>query len=85
MAAGLPRDKALALAAQTVLGAAAMVQRASGDGSLTHPGVLKDKVASPAGTTIEALSDLEKHAVRGAFISAVRAAANRSRELGDKK
>jgi pyrroline-5-carboxylate reductase len=81
VAAGLPRDKALALAAQTVLGAASMVLESSGDGSLTHPGVLKDRVASPAGTTIEALSVLEAGALRGTLIQAVRAAAQRSREL----
>ena len=46
VAAGLPRAKALALAAQTMKGAAEMVLSSSGDGSLTHPGVLKDSVGA---------------------------------------
>jgi Pyrroline-5-carboxylate reductase len=75
--AGLPRDTAMALAAQTVLGAAKMVLETG-----THPAALKDAVASPAGTTIEGLSVLERAAVRGAFIDAVCAAAHRSKELG---
>ena len=45
-------QKAQALAAQTCIGAAKMVFESSGDGTMTHPGVLKDRVTSPAGTTI---------------------------------
>ncbi len=74
---GLPRDLALQLAAQTVAGAAAMVQETG-----LHPAVLKDQVTSPAGTTIAGLERLEAEAVRSAFIGAVRAATERSRELG---
>jgi pyrroline-5-carboxylate reductase len=75
--AGLPRDAATALAAQTVLGAAKMVLETG-----KHPGELKDAVASPAGTTIAGLAVLERAGVRGAIIDAVFAAAERSKELG---
>lgn len=74
---GLPRDIALQLAAQTVSGAAEMV-KASGD----HPAVLKDRVTSPGGTTIAGIDALEQGAFRGTVIQAVKAAAERSRELG---
>jgi pyrroline-5-carboxylate reductase len=48
-----------------------------------HPGALKDMVTSPGGTTIEGLHELEKARVRGALISAVRAATEKSRKLGN--
>jgi pyrroline-5-carboxylate reductase len=73
---GLPRDVATLLAAQTVLGAAKMVCETG-----LHPGVLKDQVASPAGTTIAGLLALERAGVRGALMDAVEAAARRSAEL----
>jgi len=79
VAAGLPRDVAIRLAAQTVLGAARMVMETG-----LHPGALKDQVTSPAGTTIEGLAVLENAGVRAAFINAVRAAAEKSRLLGQK-
>lgn len=75
--AGLPRDNAMLLAAQTVLGAARMVL----DTGL-HPGVLKDKVASPGGTTIEGLHVLEEADLRGTLMDAVCAAAEKSKALG---
>jgi pyrroline-5-carboxylate reductase len=74
--AGLPRDVALQLATQTVLGAAAMVQDTG-----VHPAVLREQVTSPAGTTIAALRVLEERGFRGAVLDAVVAAAQRSREL----
>lgn len=78
VAEGLPRETALALAAQTALGAAKMVIE-SGE----HPAVLRDRVTSPAGTTAEGLAVLEAKAVRDAFAQAVRAAARRSKSLGE--
>jgi pyrroline-5-carboxylate reductase len=77
VAAGLPRDVATRLAAQTVLGSAKMVLETG-----QHPGVLKDMVTSPGGTTIEGLHELEKGKLRGTVISAVRAATEKSRKLG---
>ena len=77
VAAGLPRDVATKLAAQTLLGGAKMLLETG-----QHPGALKDMVTSPGGTTIEGLHELEKAGVRGALISAVRAAAEKSRKLG---
>ncbi len=76
VAAGLPRAVALKLAAQTVFGAGKLVVESG-----QHPGALKDMVASPGGTTIAGLAELEKAGFRGVVLSAVRAAANRSREL----
>ncbi len=75
---GLPRDIATKLSAQTVLGAAKMVIETG-----KHPGQLKDMVASPGGTTIEALSVLEDNGVRGAFIEAVEAAFLRALEMSE--
>ncbi len=77
VAAGLPRDTATRLAAQTVLGAAKMILETG-----QHPAVLKDQVTSPGGTTIEGIHELEKGALRGAVMNAVRAATERSKKLG---
>ena len=73
---GLPRQVATTLAAQTLLGAAAMVLSTA-----EHPAVLKDRVASPGGTTIAGLQAMESGGVRAALIAAVEAATRRSAEL----
>jgi pyrroline-5-carboxylate reductase len=77
VAAGLPRDVATRLAAQTLLGSAKLLLETG-----QHPGALKDMVTSPGGTTVEGLHELEKAGVRGALINAVRAATEKSKKLG---
>ena len=74
---GLPRATAYKLAAQTVYGTAKMVLDKG-----THPGVLKDMVTSPAGTTIEGCYQLEKGGFRAAVIDAVHAGTEKSKALG---
>ncbi len=76
---GLPRPLAQTLAAQTVKGAAVMLQETG-----KHPGELKDMVTSPAGTTIAGVEALEAAGLRSALIAGVTAAAHRSRELSGK-
>jgi pyrroline-5-carboxylate reductase len=77
---GLPRALSAALAAQTVRGAAEMAI-ATGE----HTAVLKDRVASPGGTTIAGLQALENGGIRATLIAAVEAATKRSIELADGK
>lgn len=74
---GLPRDLALLLATQTVLGSAKLLLESG-----LHPGQLKDMVASPAGTTIAGLHALERGGFRAALMDAVEAATLRAVELG---
>jgi len=73
---GLPRAVAHDLIVQTAIGAAVML-RDSGE----HPVTLREAVTSPAGTTINAIRELENHAVRAAMLSALEAARDRGREL----
>lgn len=76
---GLPRDAATLLAAQTLFGAAKMALETG-----LHPGVLKDQVASPGGTTIAGLHALERGGLRALLMDAVEAATLRAQELGKK-
>jgi pyrroline-5-carboxylate reductase len=73
---GIPRAKAYKLAAQAVLGAAKMVLETG-----IHPGILKDNVCSPGGTTIEAVYSLEKNNFRGTIIDAMKACTERTKEM----
>ena len=76
VAAGLSYDQALPLALQTIRGSVQLLLQ-----DKEHPAQLRNKVTSPAGTTIAGLERLEAHAFGGALMDAVQAAANRSREL----
>jgi pyrroline-5-carboxylate reductase len=75
---GLPRDKALLLAAQTVLGSAKLVLESSED-----PITLRGRVTSPGGTTIDAVHVLERAGFSGIVIDAVERAAVKSKKLGE--
>lgn len=73
---GLARKQAYEMAAQAILGSALMVLQ-SGE----HPAALKDAVCSPSGTTIDAVVELEKKGFRAAIMDAMRACAEKSREM----
>jgi pyrroline-5-carboxylate reductase len=73
---GLPRQVALDLASQTMLGTAKLVQAAN-----LHPAMLKDRVSSPGGTAIAGLQVMEKSGARAIMIGVVEAAAKRAAEL----
>lgn len=75
--AGLPRQKAMAFAAQTLIGAACLVLE-----SEEHPGALKDAVCSPGGSTIEGVAALERGGFRGVVMDAVIAAWRKNTALG---
>ncbi len=73
---GLTRDVARRLAVETVLGSAKLL-----DETGEHPVLLREKVSSPGGTTVAALRKLDDGGVRAAFLDALSAARDRSREL----
>ncbi|CAN5495965.1 pyrroline-5-carboxylate reductase [soil metagenome] len=75
---GLPRATASELVIQTLVGSAKMLRETG-----THPTVLREQVTSPGGTTASALRELENHRVRAAFLTAMEAARDRSRELAE--
>ena len=79
VAAGLPRQKAMLYAVQTLLGASEMVLQSG-----KHPGELKDAVCSPGGSTIQGVRTLEQGAFRATVIDAISAAYEKTRELGKK-
>ena len=74
---GLPRDKAMMYAAETLIGAAEVVKQTG-----RHPGELKDAVCSPGGSTIEGVKALEDGAMRGVVSGAVAAAYKKTLILG---
>ena len=74
--AGMPRKQAYTFVAQAVLGAAKMVLETG-----EHPGELKDRVCSPAGTTIEAVAALERGGFRNCLIDAADAVCSKSRKI----
>ena len=76
MLAGLARPIVEAMVTQLLLGSAELL-RQEGD-----PARLRGNVTSPGGTTAAGLRALEEHGVRAAFLAAVTAATERSRELG---
>lgn len=73
---GLSRDISYKIAAQAIMGSAALVLETG-----KHPGVLKDMVCSPGGTTIEAVRTLEKNGFRSAIMEAVISCVEKSKKL----
>lgn len=73
---GIPRDVSYKLASQSVLGSAKMVLETN-----QHPGQLKDAVCSPGGTTIEAVTELEKNGFRSAIMEAMKSCYNKTKSF----
>jgi pyrroline-5-carboxylate reductase len=73
---GMPRATSTDLVVQTLYGAATMLKETG-----QHPTVLREQVSSPGGTTMAAVRQLDNHKVRAAFVTAMEAAAQRSKEL----
>ena len=76
VACGLPRKQAMEMAAQMLLGSAALVLQSG-----KHPGQLKDEVCSPGGSTIQGVRKLEEHGFRSAVFEAVVAAYEKNKSL----
>ena len=74
---GIPREMAMSMALETVLGSAALVKETG-----EHPALLREMVTSPGGTTAAALLVLERLAFRATVMEAVEAAYQKARELG---
>ena len=77
---GMPRDKTYEIIAQTVKGSAEMLLKTG-----KHPGVLKDEVTSPSGTTIEAIRTLENGNFRGVVMEAVKSCVEKSKQMSGEK
>src|SRR5579871_2272930 len=73
---GLSRDISTRLVVQTMLGTAKLLRDEN-----VHPVELREMVTSPGGTTIRAIRELEQAGVRAAFLNAISAAMERSKEL----
>jgi pyrroline-5-carboxylate reductase len=73
---GLPRDVARTLVVETIRGSMSLME-ANGE----HPAVVRDRITSPAGTTIAGIHQLERLGFRHAVIAAIQAATERSRQL----
>lgn len=73
---GMPRATSTELVVQTLYGAATMLKETG-----QHPTVLREQVSSPGGTTMAAIRQLDDHKVRAAFVTAMEAAAQRSKQL----
>ena len=78
--AGIPRKKAQEYAARAVMGAAALVLESG-----KHPGLLKDEVCSPGGSTIVGVHELEEKGFRSAAMNAVLGACEKNRKMGEGK
>ena len=76
VACGLPRKQAMEMAAQMLMGSAALVLQSG-----KHPGLLKDEVCSPGGSTIQGVRKLEEHGFRSAVFEAVVAAYEKNKSL----
>ena len=74
---GLSRDVSTKLVVQTMFGSALLLRDEG-----MHPVELREAVTSPGGTTTRAIRELERSGVRAAFLNAISAATERSRELG---